>query len=353
MEMEDNHLGHLFLQKIGSSKAQLDDISVSRPGSATTTTFAWLPDTGADVDAISQTDAERIDSHLSRKLSDERLRVCAANGERLESLGTCLVTLKLGEKSCQSVLHVFKKLSVPLLSRQSCMNLGLLPHGWPSRSVQAITQAGSIIVPPAEACNDLPISQVKEAILSEWSDVFQEEHLKPMAGPPMHINLDSNAVPHKCFRARTIPFHWRDSVRSQLDSMMKKGVIERVPVGETYDLCHPMVVVPKKDSQEPRITVDLTALNKFAKRPAYPVRPPRDAVAAIPKGINDSVSIHVDSIVCPKCTRSFKAAADWENIFSLEMGNKNITIPPPHTPALIAPALLAAKEVSHCTKDTV
>ena len=68
---------------------------------------------------------------------------------------------------------------------------------------------------------------------------------------------------------------------------------------------------------------------------------------------NDSVSIHVDSIVCPKCTRSFKAAADWENTFSLAMGNKNITIPPPHTPAPIAPALLAAKEVSHCTKDTV
>ena len=66
---------------------------------------------------------------------------------------------------------------------------------------------------------------------------------------------------------------------------MKKGVIERVPVGETNDWCHPMVVVPKKDSQEPCIRVDLTALNKFVKRPAYPVRPPRDAVAAMPKSM--------------------------------------------------------------------
>ena len=46
-----------------------------------------------------------------------------------------------------------------------------------------------------------------------------------------------------------------------------------------------MVVVPKKDSQEPRITVDLTALNKFVERPAYPVRPPQDAVAAISKNM--------------------------------------------------------------------
>ena len=104
-----------------------------------------------------------------------------------------------------------------------------------------------------------------------------------MAGPPTYIDLDSNALPCKCFRARTIPVHWLDSVRSQLDSMMKKGVIKRV--GETYDWCHPMVVVPKKDSQELRIMVDLTALNKFVKRPAYPVRLPRDAVASIPKGM--------------------------------------------------------------------
>ena len=78
----------------------------------------------------------------------------------------------------------------------------------------------------------------RRLILSEWSDVFQDEHLKPMAGPPMHIDLDSNAVPRKCFRACTIPFHWCESVRSQLESMMKKGVVERVPVSETYDWCH-------------------------------------------------------------------------------------------------------------------
>ena len=47
--------------------------------------------------------------------------------------------------------------------------------------------------------------------------------------------------------------------------MIKKGVIERVPVGETYDWCHPMVVVLKKDSAEPHITVDLIAKNKFVK----------------------------------------------------------------------------------------
>ena len=67
--------------KVGSPKAQLVDISHDLGASAATTTFAWLPDTGADVDAISQRDAERIDSHLSQRLSDERLKICAVNGE--------------------------------------------------------------------------------------------------------------------------------------------------------------------------------------------------------------------------------------------------------------------------------
>ena len=46
-----------------------------------------------------------------------------------------------------------------------------------------------------------------------------------------------------------------------------------------------MVVVPKKDTNELRITVDLTGLNKFVRRPAYPTRIPRDVVAGIPQGM--------------------------------------------------------------------
>ena len=67
--------------------------------------------------------------------------------------------------------------------------------------------------------------------------------------------------------------------------MVAKGAIEKVPVRESYDWCHPMVVVPKRDSSEPRITVDLTGLNKFVKRPAYPTRVPGKVVISIPRGM--------------------------------------------------------------------
>ncbi len=69
----------------------------------------------------------------------------------------------------------------------------------------------------------------------------------------------------KHFKPRNIPFHWQDAVHDQIQSMIGKNIIEKVPIGEAYTWCHPMVVVPKKDSSEPRITVDLTGLNKYVK----------------------------------------------------------------------------------------
>ena len=50
--------------------------------------------------------------------------------------------------------------------------------------------------------------------------------------------------------------------------MMKKGVNERV-----REVKRTIGVTQKKCSAEPRITVDLTDLNKFFERPAYSVRP--------------------------------------------------------------------------------
>ena len=45
--------------------------------------FAWLPDRGADVDAISQTDAACFSPQISQNFNDKRQTICAANADRL------------------------------------------------------------------------------------------------------------------------------------------------------------------------------------------------------------------------------------------------------------------------------
>ena len=46
-----------------------------------------------------------------------------------------------------------------------------------------------------------------------------------------------------------------------------------------------MVVVPKKSTAEPRITVDLTELNKYVERPTYPTCVPSEVVASVSPGM--------------------------------------------------------------------
>ena len=235
-------------------------------------------------------DLRLLDPNLHRNLAPDHQTVRAANGGELGSLGTLPATLKLNNRTCHTELHVYPQLSVSLLSKSTCIELGLLEKGWPQTRV-ATAAALSVEQPPSQepaaptvlAGRDL--AAVKEAIVAEFPSVFQDAPFRPMAGPPMHINLRSDAVPCQHYRARTVPFQWRDAVEAQLSSMVSKGVIEKVPVGESLTWCHPMVVVPKKSSAEPRITVDLTGLNKYVERPAYPTRVPSEVVASVPPGM--------------------------------------------------------------------
>ena len=182
---------------------------------------------------------------------------------------------------------MFKDLKTSLLSKSSCIHLGLLEKDLHQSRLQTI-QSLSL---PAENHKRMPVpcardlNSAKSKLLDRHKDVFEEKPFKAMQRLPMHIELEDCATPCKHFKPRSIPFRWREAVQDQLDNMVLKDVIEKVPVGESYQWCHPMVVVPKKDSSEPRITVDLTGLNKFVKRPAYPTRVPREVVAGIPRGM--------------------------------------------------------------------
>ena len=178
-----------------------------------------------------------LDPNLYRNLAPDHQTVRAANGGELGSLGTLPAMLKLNNRTCHTELHVCRQLSVSLLSKSTCIELGLLEKGWPQTRV-ATAAALSVEQPPSQepAAPPVPagrdLAAVKEAIVAEFRSVFQDAPFWPMAGPPMHINPRSDAVQCQHYRARTVTFQWRDAVEAQLSSMVSKGVIEKVPVGE-------------------------------------------------------------------------------------------------------------------------
>ena len=94
----------------------------------------------------------------------------------------------------------------------------------------------------------------------------------------MKIELQDGAVPYFVNGARPIPFAQRETVKKMLDDMVQQGII--APVTGPSDWCHPLVVAPKPNGKL-RLCVDLTKLNRYVKRPYYPLVTPKDAVANV------------------------------------------------------------------------
>ncbi|XP_043194744.1 uncharacterized protein LOC122366489 [Amphibalanus amphitrite] len=236
-------------------------------------TTVWTPDTGAEISALSLQQAESMG--VSRAdLTPSTAVLWAADSRRLDCVGTYALTLQLGDVIQTVQVSVLRALHSPLLSWHDCIGLGILPASFPRQ----ICQRGSA----AETGTD-DFDKLK----AEFPRVFDTEStLRKMTGEPMKIELTDDAVPHAVTTARNIPFCWREDVRLQLDELMKKDIIE--PVEHPTDWCHPIVPVAKGSSDGTvsgcRLTVDFTKLNRFVKRPTYPVRSPQDALAFVSPG---------------------------------------------------------------------
>jgi len=71
-------------------------------------------------------------------------------------------------------------------------------------------------------------------------------------------------------------------LRRELDLLIEQDIIE--PVSGATDWLHPIVVVPKKNTTDIRMCVDLTKLNRYVKRPTDPQLTPWEVVRSIPRG---------------------------------------------------------------------
>ncbi|UYV68051.1 HNRNPK [Cordylochernes scorpioides] len=215
----------------------------------------WLADPGSDLDLIPESEFLLLDEQTRSALNPKNVPCVGANGISLSPCGSFVAALHLNGKTYSTTVGVCKHLNAPLLSKSGCKALGLLPNNWPhSMIVNAITNGQVLTFPPTPVrANEID----KQSILTHYARAFDDTVLKPMQGPPMSIELVKDAVPCKRYRAYNVPFHWRDPVKTQLDTMLAKGIIEQVPVGEAIDWCHPMVVVPKKGSSQVTIPNDL------------------------------------------------------------------------------------------------
>ena len=239
--------------------------------------LTWVADTGSDIDAIGPQHLAHLGG-FPENLGPDHDEVRAANGQRLVAMGTIEATLFSGSKQHHTLLHVYNDLDDALLSCGSLVALGFLPGEWPKQvaSIQ-LEHPTTPALPINPSKSD--IDKIRSGLLAEFADVFATDSLQPMTGPAMDIQLQPDATASCIYTARPIPYAFRDQVKTQLDDMVANGIIE--PVSSPSEWCHPVVIVPKKGTNEKRLTVDFKKLNDRVLRPAHPMRTAREVVAGV------------------------------------------------------------------------
>ena len=101
--------------------------------------------------------------------------------------------------------------------------------------------------------------------------------------PPLKILVKEGATPYAIHKPATIPVHWMEQVRADLERDIALGVLERVPQNTPSTWCARMHVVGKKTG-EPRRVVDLRHLNAATCRQTHYTEPPFAQATGIPPG---------------------------------------------------------------------
>ena len=117
-----------------------------------------------------------------------------------------------------------------------------------------------------------------EQLSGEFPSVFNGQ-ISAMEGELFTISLMDDAQPFSVKAPRSIPFAYREKLHQELDSLQQQDIIALVT--QPTEWCVPIVVTPKKGTDDIRLCVDLSKLNRYVRRERYQSPTPAEAVADI------------------------------------------------------------------------
>ena len=156
--------------------------------------------------------------------------------------------------STKQFCYVSSRVNKIFLSRQALGDLQILGQDFPLPTSPALSAAAAATPaePDTETCNcprrptgppplptslppgftgtDAEVQQLKAWLLEYYGstsfNVCEHQKLPKMTGPPLRLNMDPEATPVAVHKPASVPLHWRDKVKSDLDRDERLGVIE-------------------------------------------------------------------------------------------------------------------------------
>ena len=240
--------------------------------------------------------------------------IIAANREKINILGAVFLRLSgtdaLGNTHTAAVMvYVTPDTNRFYLSRSALIQLRVIPKDFPK--VGAVMESCSLGNKRAECgclLRELPPSRPEtlpfkccpenNLKMKEWlRERFQAStfndcpHQKStsITGPELKFHLKPDATFDVAHTPCSVPLHWQEELKEELDKDVSLGVIERVLYGEPSRCCHRMVVRAKPNGSLRR-TVDMSSLNQHCLRETHHVKPPFQQAKAIPRNTWKSVT---------------------------------------------------------------
>ncbi|PAA50313.1 hypothetical protein BOX15_Mlig015377g3 [Macrostomum lignano] len=232
-----------------------------------TKTIAALPDTGAFIDAIPESLMPIVGADMNN-LHPSDIKPKAVDGRLLKAKGSIQLQVSMGETELQRTFHVLSGISIMILSREACRDLGIIPRNFPKQIVASMNQHDTN-------------AGTEEDLKKEFSDVFTGK-VGRMAGEMFRIKLSADAKPFAISTPRRIAEPLKLQLKKELEDLERDGIIAKVT--EPTEWCAPITVQPKKGQSKIRMCVDLRCLNKYVIRERYVSQTPFEVVSSVHKG---------------------------------------------------------------------
>ncbi|XP_063859146.1 uncharacterized protein LOC135100114 [Scylla paramamosain] len=215
-----------------------------------------VADTGAQVCIAGRPLLESLGIPLGQLHASPRT-VSHVAGGGVKLLGSLTCEVRVGAITTSECVYIAEGVQRLYLSLGACRALQLVPQDFPrpATRISALTAPASLktsahpLSPPYELVEE-NLGRLEKWLLEEFGrTVFATERtpLPEILSPPHHIHLRPGARPHVVHVPATVPHHFYNEVRRQLDDDIARGIIEEVPAGEPTEWCARMVVAPKKN----------------------------------------------------------------------------------------------------------
>ena len=244
-----------------------------------------LPDSGSNLNAIGVDDVVFLGEDAHNLIATHH-RPTAADGHEIGTIGMIdNVEVTLGNVTMKTDFYVLKNLEKPILSRQTLKTLKLIPKKFPFVEVNSLEEKSER--KDGEKVQQKHFCQPKEEnefemLRKKYPTVFDGK-IKIMKGKPARIELLPGSTPVSTGAFRSVPEPHMDALKVELDELLAQGIIEKVE-GATEWLS-PIVIVPKKGTNQIRMVVDPSALNRCIRKPVSSQMPPWEVVRKIPTGM--------------------------------------------------------------------